>query len=308
MSRSNVTSDSPTFRHVNDPPFLIRGSIVEWAYNNRSLVILDKIARAGKVYVFDEASGWYDLQSLILPAGVPHRVAMSPDTRMMALSCKDGNSYTTNIFLRIGDYFLYQQTLQNFGGLLDFSGDGTLLVDCATRRAFALSGSVFEDQSTVMVNIPSLIQGQALSAGRVSPFADGFIYDESINRLARGEVDFNNLKITLLTNEATGFDTFHSTIEQVVGDAEVTTGSWPAGGLPLENVQGVDSGPTFDYTADPVSWIVMGSNLFARYGVIYDATSGIPLSFIDFMQDRSVLQNRELIIDFRFGAFLRYSG
>ncbi|MDX0267619.1 hypothetical protein GOC13_07215 [Sinorhizobium meliloti] len=291
--------------YLGTPPFTSNSQIVAWGYNNRSVVVLDSAFNIGKIWVLDGAI-WNLLQDINLPAGQVKKAVMSPDTRTLAISSLDGSTWRTRIYNRIGDYFITKQDITGIGELLSFTEDGVLLVDCAQRRAFIRSGELFVAHDSAMVNIPTLIKSQTLSRGLVYPYGQASLYDIAISSLATNIVDLYNVKLTLLKNTAT-FDKTDQNITEVLGSHEVNTGMWPAGGLSLKNVFGMDNPPFYDFTADQLRWLVIGTNLFARYGVIYDDTSGIPLIWIDFLSDRSVVKNRELLIDFRDGAFLRYS-
>ncbi|MDW9491678.1 hypothetical protein [Sinorhizobium meliloti] len=291
--------------YVGTPPFTSNSQNVTWAYNNRSVIVLDTTFNIGKVWVLDGAI-WNLLQDISLPAGQVKKAVMSPDTRTLAISTLDGSTWRTRIYNRIGDYFITKQDITGIGELLSFTEDGVLLVDCAQRRAFIRSGELFVSHDSAMVNIPTLIKSQTLSRGLVYPYGQASLYDIAVSSLATNTVDLYNVKLTLLKNTAT-FDKKDITISEVLGTHEVNTGKWPAGGLPLTNVTGLENPPFYDFTADTLRRLVLETNLFARYGVIYDATSGIPLIWMDFMNDRSVVRNRELVIDFRDGAFLRYS-
>lgn len=305
--RASAPGATPNFVQQTNPPFITNSQQVRFSYNDRSVLTLDTTFGVAKIWTL-VADVWTFLQDLPLPTGTVQKSQMSPDTKMLAVSVLSGGVYTTRIYRRVGDYFQFHQDLTGIGKLLDWTADGILLVDSGLKAAYIRFGETFIENNASMTNIPSLVQAQALSKGRVYPYGFAKLYNAAIEDLAEYNVDFNDLKMTLLKDTAS-FDETHTSLSQVTGSGayEVNTGLWPAGGVDLTNVSSADNGVYYDFTADPVKWIPLASTLVARYGVIYEATSSRPLIFIDFLNQRAVVQGRQMVIDFQGGSFLRFS-
>jgi len=248
------------------------------------------------------------LHDLAVPAGTAKNIAMSRDNKYMAISALNGGTYTTFIYQRIGEYFQYTQTLTGIGQLLEFSHDGMMLIDCALKQCYLLSGDTFNAHHAALTNIPSLVQAQALSKGRVAPNGYSYLYEAAVEWFANDDVDLTDLKIDFLTASAS-FNETHTAISTVTngGAYRTTTGAWPVGGLPLENVARVAGNGTLSIEADDLSYIVLDNNLTARYAVIYEVTTGRPLIWIDLNQTRTVSRGREILINFRSGELLKFS-
>lgn len=302
------TSDAPAFSAVPAPSINIRPHIVKTCPNNRGVVIFDKTSKIGKVYTF-LAETLEFLHDLTLPTGTPVAAEFSPDGLRLAVGIDTGSGYVTRLFDRKGDYFAVDQDLSGIGKLLSFSGDSALLVDAALKKAWTLTDSAVTDVSaTAMVNIPDFIAAQAMSEGRSSAIGEPYVYDAAIAGAANNSINWNSLKLTLLTSAAS-FDRTDPDMDSVtnLGAWEVTTGDWPAGGILLENVtRTAGAGGIFDVTADEIRHLVLFSAIFARYGVIYDSVTDIPLVNIDFVSERDIATGREAVFTFVDGAFFRY--
>lgn len=307
FERTTAAGAVPTFTQRTNPPFTTNSQIVRFSYNDRSVLTVDTTYAVAKIWTLIGTT-WTFLQDLPLPTGTVKKSVMSPDTKMLAVSVLNGSDYTTRVYRRIGDYFQFHQDLPGIGKLLDWTADGILLLDAGLRAAYIRFGETFIENNAAMTNIPTLIQAQAISKGRVYPYGFAKLYNAAIEDLAEYNVNVSDLKLTLLQATAS-FDETHTTLSQVTnsGAYEVHTGLWPAGGVALTGVNSVDSGAYYDFTSDPVKWIPLATTLVARYGVIYEVSSGRPLIFIDFLNQRAVVQGRQLVIDFQGGSFLRFS-
>lgn len=300
---SSAPSAQPlTFSLVGAAPFTITCDMAKWAANNKCVVVVDKTAARAQVWRY-EASEWTMLQELPMLVGTPTAMAMSPDGRMLAVSALSGGVYTTRLFRRIGEYFQFVDDLAGIGAMLDFSADGKLLVDCTEQACYLKDASdTFVDHASAMANIPTAIAAQALSYGRIDPYGVASLFDGAPAVFADETYNPVNLKLTLLTSAAT-FDRTDTAPDLT---NEITTGGWPAGGVVLQNVVSTAGAGSFTLSADPVERVVIESALTARYVLIYDATINKPLIFIDLINDRVVVKNRTLQIDFRDGDFLKF--
>jgi len=305
-------STDPRMVFNNTPIFGLRASLMSHSYNNRTLAVVDAVSRLLKIYVRKADVYNFDfLHDLPLPVGVPKKITMCRDNKMMAISCLDGTTWNTNIYRRVGDYFRMHQELTGIGSLLEFSIDGVLLIDCALKKCYIREGETYVANHDALVNIPSLTLAQAVSQARVYPYGFSYVYDDAVQRLAQDNVDLTDLKLDLLLPTAS-FDPTATTITAVTGGGahRVTTGQWPVGGKPLGTVVGVigtgtDRG-TYALDVDPLTWVVLDSNLTARYGVVYEASTGKPVMWMDFIQTRTIAKNREMIINFRDSELLKF--
>jgi hypothetical protein len=311
-TRFGISADpfnvSPSWTLQPDPGFLIDIDLAAWAHDNKTLVIADVTAERAQSWIYED-SAWAFAQELDLPPGVMQFVKMSGDTRKMAISSLDGGTYYTRIYRRTGSFFIVEQTLVGIGRLIDFTADGVLLVDCANQVAYSKqSDESFALAVGVMVNIPVGIRAQALSLGRTDAFGWPTLYDDAVAEFSDNVADLDNLKLTLLTSSAV-FDAAHDTMSDVTNATawEVQTGGWPAGGVPLTGVSTLAGDGFFALLCDTVSQIIIETGVTFRNLVIYDATNDSPLIFINLLNDRSYAKNRELLIDFRGGEFLRFS-
>lgn len=302
-------TDMPTnYSLEGEPGFLIDVDLAKWAYDNKTLVIADKGESRVQSWVYEDGS-WQFVHELVIPAGVPNAIAMSPDKRKLAVSTLDGGTYRTKIYRRTGSYFIAEQEFAGIGWLLDFSGDGVLLVDCASQVAYERQpDESFAISAGAMVNVPVGIRAQALSLGRTDPYATASLYNSAVAAFADETADLAALKITLLTNAAS-FTPADTTLAEATnaGAWELSSGGWPAGGVPLTGVVSESGDGYFALACDQISRILIDTGAVFRYAVIHDTTSGKPLIFIDMISDRSYAKSRELLIDFRDGKFLRFS-
>lgn len=307
---SSVDATPPVFEARTAPTFTIACDLAKWAYDDKTVVIADKGASRVQSWSYDDATDeWSFIQELTPPAGVPQALAMSADKRKMALSTLDGSTYRTRIFRRTGSYFVAEQDFDGIGWLLDFTEDGVLLLDCANKTALRKQADEsFLADNPVLVNVPTGIRSQGVSAGRTDAYGTPFLYDDAVADFADKTVDLANLKLTLLTSSAS-FDSTDTTLSAATnaGAWELSSGGWPAGGVLLENVVDASGIGFFALSCDPITRILIETGVTFRYAVVYDATSGVPLIFIDLVDDRAFAKNREISISFRDGEFLRFS-
>ena len=299
------TDETPAYVAADAPVLTIKSNIVKTNRNNRAVIFVDESSQSGKIYAFDTATEVWEYIHDLFFGFTPTAVVFSPDGIWLAVGSEAG----TQLFKRRGDVFSFHSSLAGFGRLLSFSGDSVLLVDAGLRKAFLLNGDEWTAHDECMVNIPTLIVSQALSQGRVLPAGDARVYDAAIAAAGEGGINWNNLKLTLLTASAV-VDLTDGSLDVVtnLGAWEVSTGDWPAGGYPLTNVLPVETAGMYTFTADPIEHTVFTSNLFARYAVIYDDISDTPISLIDFGAERSIVSGREAVISFVNGAFFRFQG
>lgn len=250
-------------------------------------------------------------ESLLLEkiAGKPKRAAsVRSNGRWIAVAYQDGANVNTAIYEKRGLYPVKVQTINNFGTLLDFTQDGSLLIDAASKKAYSYNaGSWIDVTSTVMANVATGATVQAVSTHLDNPLGFTQMYNNRLADLQLGTVNLNNLYITLMKPTAKAYDPTDNSFTAVVGANEVSGGLWPTGGLHLTNVtQSADGTRLWKIDADDVSWIFAGTGDSARYGLVYDKTSMKPLLHINFQQDIAIPPNMSLTIQLGTAGLISY--
>lgn len=284
--------------------------IIRWAGDNATVIAMSRNERIGQVYTFDGVSTFtkvHDLQLISDTLALIHKAEMSPDGRILAVSFKNGTTYTTKIYNRASGFMLPVQEIAAFGKDLTFSADGKMLIDVTVKKARTLgTDGEFEDADAAMVNVATDLLVGKMSLAPTDKVANPLVYIAALEPFAENTIDWDNLKFTLLTS-AGSYDQSDATISEVTnsGAFEVTDAMWPAGGLPIENVVSGMGTDTYNFECDQLVWLTFGTSMTWRYGVIYDATSGIPLICFDYYGERMVGSNREVHFDFSNDVFVR---
>ena len=300
----NTTSVAVTFDIT--PDLLVFDKAVR-AGSDKGIVLADKALQRAMSYAFT-GGAWEASQDIPLPVGTPHQIAMSPDQRLCAISVVNGGVYTTRILKRIATYYAMKQDITGFGEILAFSADGGLLADIGLRKLYRKAADdSFSEIAGAMSGIPADQMTGVFSTALEGSIPLTRTYNGALPAFVTGTVDLEGLKFTFLKSTAT-FDPTDETYEDVVtGGHEADGGLWPAGGVPMENIAVVQTDTTVALTTDDITRTIVGSTgLTARYGLIYDSTNNDPLVWVDFREDRIVASNRELVISFPDGEFLRY--
>lgn len=301
----------PIYGTIFDVVLQFAPEIIRWAGDNATVIALSRNERVGQVYSYDSGSGDFtkihDLQLIDDTGASVHKAEMSPDGRVLAVSFVNGSTYTTQLYRRTSGYMVPLQELAAFGKDLAWAADGKILLDVTVLKARLMGDDgTFTDHDSAMASVATdLIIGK-MSLAPTDKVANPLVYLAALEPFATCGIDWNNIKFTLLTNSAS-FDEDDATISDVTnsGAWEVVDAAWPAGGLPVENVaDGMGTG-TYNFTCDPLVWLTFGSSMTWRYGVLYDATSNIPLVCFDYYGERMVSSNREVHFDFPDNVFLR---
>ncbi|ERP95705.1 hypothetical protein Q669_29495 [Labrenzia sp. C1B10] len=241
---------------------------------------------------------------------VPRRIVAAFDNRTIAISYTGGaTTYLTKVYRRTGNTYDEVQEIANLGNLLDFSADGKMLVDAASRLAYQIdAGGVWQDVSaTVMANIPTGVTSQAVSPHFLAPKGTTYLYDVGLLYLVNNGVDLGAVKYMLLDNTAS-FDSTDATVNDVTnaGAAEVFGSGWPQGGLAIQNIMLVSKeNGAAALTCDPFAQVIVGGDLSVRYGLIYSGTT--PIIFVDFQTEQTFLQNTEVSFETGSNGFVLYS-
>lgn len=242
------------------------------------------------------------LQDVPKPAGAPVAAAAARDGRWAAASFYDGTTYRTAIYYRQGPFLSLVDTIDGFGKLLAFTADSGLLVDAGLKKALARSDKTWADAPGVMANIADNAVAQATSTHVEDALGVGQLYDNRLSELQDGTLNLSDLYLTLLTNAAPAFDSTDTSAAAAMGSAEVTAGSWPAGGVLLTGVAGTPVGArAWALDVDPVVHLVYPAGMVFRYALVYEKTTDKPVAFFDYQQDYSIPRSTNLTIAFNAG-------
>lgn len=226
-------------------------------------------------------------------------IAMSDVGNLLAIGWTDGSDYETIIYRRLGSFYQAIQTLPDIGGLLDFTADGTILVDCGLKKAYQrnpLTGQYDSADSIVASVAPGIVyQAMSLHAPVIVSTVDYYQAGLDLVTNTPSGIVPSDLKITLATSAAPAYDPDHATLADVLGAAEVTSGGWPAGGIPLVNPSRVSDNLSVDYLSDDLEKIIIGSSITFRYVILHQ--DNIPILRHDLNQNMSVAQNDKLVLD-----------
>jgi hypothetical protein len=299
----------PTFTAPFDIVFQFDPEILRWSGDNATVIVLSRNERIGQVYFYDGDifTKMQDLQLIADVAAMVHKAEVAGDGRMLAVSFVNGTTYTTKLYRRTSGYMLPVQEIANFGKALTWSADGKVLVDAALVRAvIAEPGGTYSNHDSAMINIAPDIRIAKMSLAPTDQIANPLVYLAALEPFATCGIAWDNLKFTLLTSSAV-FDETDTTLAEVTNNGawEVTGGAWPAGGIMLSNVTEGMGATNYEFLSDPVTWLTFGSGMAWRYGVLYDATNGIPLVCFDYFGERIVASNREVHFNFPSDVFLR---
>lgn len=233
-------------------------------------------------------------------AGVIQAIACSRNGREVAISHNDGGTITTTIYRRSGPFLQEVQELASgFGAMIAFTADSLTMIDAQTKIGYTKSGDTWTVASGMFANVVSGVAQQAVSPHVANPVGFTKIYDDRMGDFLEGLINIDDLKITLAGSTAPAYDPTHTTLAQTVGSAELATGNWPAGGLPLGNVVGTRLGPQrYGLVADDVERILVVTGATFRYGIIYEVSTDKPLLHIDFEKVYSIPVGTKITIQF----------
>jgi hypothetical protein len=242
--------------------------------------------------------------------GTVQAIRVSPDRRYVAISYNDGGTITTVIYSRAGPFLKEHQRLASgFGALLGWIADGSVLADAQLKVAYENTAGVFTIASSgMMTNVVSGAVVQAISTHIEFPTGRSQLYDNRLADLQQNLIDYDDLYVTLMTSAAPGFDPTDDTTAEVLGGEELTTGGWPAGGLPMTGVIGeADGVRIWRVAAADVTRILITSGAAFRYALVYEKTTDKPVLHIDFRQVYSVPQNTEITLKFDPAGMIVYT-
>lgn len=288
----------PTTRSVN---------VLKWSADSQFLACADTGSSGVEIFQFNGTGDLEKIQDLAWKPGVVTQIRFSPDLRTLAISSVDAGTPATVIYYRSGPFFYEKQTIAGFGNLLDFTKDGKLLIDANTKRVFTTDVSgVWTEVAGAGTAIFSNAKLQAVSTHTPLPVGRTYLYDNALARFLDGSVDLNNLRLVLLTADAS-FTATDTTVAQVTNSGAylVASGGFPGAGILLTGVSGVAIGTqAYGFSADPAVRTIVNEPLIARNAMVYDATSGLPVLFTDLGGELGVPRETVLTLTFKDGKLL----
>ena len=252
---------------------------------------------------------------------IPRRVVYikaSPDNRTLALvvNGSTANTYDTLIYRRKGDVFTLFQTLSGFGSdrATAFNGDGSLLIDAASRKAYRMDTTgTFNEDTKIMSRVVAGLNICALSDHILQPPVSGYIYDNTVPYLVNNPNIDLNLKFCLLSSNAE-FHHEHKSIKDVTGEnanqttAEASGFGWPVGGKKIENAAFKKVGnDSVIINGDNMSVDIAGGNLKFSKAVVYNETTMEPWLWFDFGSEIIIESNTTMNINFSNRGFLIFT-
>ena len=309
---------------IDGNPDVIVGTmpdLLEWTADSRYFITANS-GTTNSMRVYRQIDNKFTEVSTItnIPRNVYALVA-SPDNRSLAVVVTGAKtSYDTLIYRRKGDEFSLVQTLDNFGvnvnysTSLAFNGDGSLLIDVNSRRAFRMDMTgTFNEDKKVMSRVVAGASVCKLSDHILQPPTSGFIYDNTVPYVVNNPNIDLNLKFCLLSSSAE-FHHEHKSIKDVTGESanlsttEVSGFGWPVGGKKIENAAftKVDNSSVI-LNGDNMSVDIAGGNLKFSKAVIYNETTMEPWLWFDFGNEITIESNTTVNINFSNRGFLIFT-
>jgi WD40 repeat protein len=284
-------------------------TVAAWSVDSRFALVGDGIN--GGIEIHEVNTGDSTLvksHELPIPVdGVPVSACFSPDQRMLAVGFDNLGTLNTVTYRRSGSFYIQFNVLPGMGSLLDFSADGSLLIDAQKRKCFRFDGA-FTELTGAMTNIVTGGAAQATSTHAVNPLAFGQLYNGVVAKIVDEQIDYSNVKLALLS-EFASFDPTHSTLAEVNGAGvySVSTGMYPVDGELITGITPTDEGAIYAIKADAITRTIIDTNLEFKYAVAYDATNDTPLAWFDYVQNRTIPKNTEVTFTFRDGNLITFA-
>lgn len=296
------------------------GDIVEarWSKSGKYLYLF---GRTGMLYAYEiiQNPANYDEYS----AKLHYAQELTTDTIVTTSLRKDthlalsqyntaGDSYSTVVYRIVGPNLIPIITISGFGKCLDWSADGSMLIDAGTKRLFTFNESteVLTENSIWMTNIAAAIEYQAISTHAESVVYVGHVYTEAAKLVAEqsSSINLSSLKIMLLDKFAkfnpnilniNQLSTNGSSSTLSNGGAEVYSeaSAWPQGGIAVNNASyAVNGNGEVSLIADNFERIVLDDITF-QHAVIYDSVTNMPIIWYEFMQEVTVDAFKKMIFN-----------
>lgn len=286
----------------------VRASRGAWDATGRFLIAGTPGDAYATVFRYDSevAAGYVETFQIENPAHALVCIAASPYGKHLAIGWLAEGVYTTIIYVREGAYYRAIQTLTGYGRLLNFSGDGSILVDAGARKTAVLNTGtgLYADNTDMAANLPTGTVAQAVSDHAPVVLATANTYQKALDLVATGAFDPDSMKLTLATASAPAFDVAHATLADTLGAAEVVTGGWPVGGIAVVNPSFTSGSGIATVTADPFERTVIISDMVYRYAVLHIA--GVPLVRYDFQTDVTVSKDSKAVFTVASDGILNF--
>lgn len=261
----------------------------------------------GYIYTYEvanETSSDFEFNKLYATpfSNTPIAIAVRPDDKHIAVSVINGSSqYITYIYDRVGYLLVLKQTITDFGRQIDWTADGSMLIDATARRLFVYDAveEIYEENSAYMTDLVTGLIVQTMNNYTPARMPQAYLFNSIKSSLiSRTGIDLDNLKLMLLDADAT-FDATETSILDISAANEVSGGGWPTGGKLLENVG-------YSVLNDKVALIAddligeISTNLVFKSAVIYDTTSDKPVVWIPSINS-TIEKNTNLVFEFSKG-------
>ena len=268
-----------------------------WEKTNKYLIAGKRGDTSVFVYKFEVNNTLTESIELSYGGQLLESIGLSKVGNLLAVGWSSGGVFTTILYRRLGGFYQAVQTLSNIGGLLSFSADSTILIDSVTKKAFKRNASTgqFDSADAMMVNVASGVVGQALSDHVPAIFSTVDYYQVGLNALTSTGLVASSLKYTLAADTAPAYNPDHATLSDVLGTAEVSSGNWPAGGVPLVNPSKTNANLAVSYLSDDISRNIVFGSVEFRYVILHQ--NGVPVLRHDMNQNITVADQDKLILD-----------
>lgn len=226
--------------------------------------------------------------------GYIHKIAVHPTNAYIAVGYVNGGSFDTKIYARNAAGLTLVSTISGMGRDLQWSADGHYLFDCALAKArlFNIADMSYTNADACMVNINTSESffGGAISTHNDSETSYGQLYNEGLQGFFNQTLDYNNMKIYLLSNGYV-FNKSHTSIADIASYVIY-------GPSDMENVSLQYNSVTQAIELQSDSVMIFSNTTTAfRYVVILDGTTDTLVSCYDYGGDFTTLANYNLRVD-----------
>lgn len=303
------------------------GDIVEarWSKSGKYLFLISKTGILYAYELIQNVADYTDYSVKLL-----HASEITTDAIVATASRKDthlavsfynttGDSYSTNVYRITGGNLILIATLAGFGKCLDWSADGSMLVDAGTKKLYTFNESteVLTENSIWMTNIAAAIDQQCISTHAESVVYVGHVYNEAAKLIAEqsASINLSSLKLMLWDKQAK----FNPNVLDIAdiptqgsianhGGSEVFSleSGWPQGGIPVNNASySVNANGETALIADNFQRIVLTDVTF-QHAIIYDSITGMPIVWYEFMQEVTVNAFKRMIFNLEQFGIARF--
>jgi hypothetical protein len=271
---------------------------IEWSSDGRFFVIGTSTNSLQFWTMGATVAAAINTQTVALLGAVQH-VRMSTDTRFIAVSYMNGSAYETRIYQRMGAALKLIKTITDFGKTLDWTADGTYLIDAGSKKAVKYVGSnAFDALDSLVANLPANVVTSRISPHSAVAANTVALYDVGLPLIVGKGFDTANTKVALMDSTA-AFNSADTSASAILSGKQVSGNNWPVGGVALQNIVYAGTGVgTMVMKADKVRRTLAGGSITFKNLLVYDATSNKPLIFIAMAAPVFVDDGATLGVDF----------